>query len=56
MERNLKVVITGGPGSGKSSLIAALKKKGHLCYKEFSRQLIDDGKKRGMENFFWKIL
>ena len=52
MERNLKVVITGGPGSGKSSLIAALKKKGHLCYEEFSRQLIDDGKKRGMENFF----
>ena len=52
MQRNLKVVITGGPGSGKSSLIAALKKKGHLCYEEFSRQLIDDGKKRGMENFF----
>ena len=53
MQRNLKVVITGGPGSGKSSLIAALKKKGHLCYEEFSRQLIDDGKKKGNGELFF---
>ena len=35
-----RIVITGGPGSGKTSLIDELKLKGYHCYEEVSRQLI----------------
>ncbi len=35
-----KFVITGGPGSGKSTLCEALKKEGYLCFDEVSRQVI----------------
>jgi len=35
-----KYIITGGPGAGKTSLIAALKKAGYACSEEVSRQLI----------------
>ncbi|MBL6657144.1 MAG: ATP-binding protein [Flavobacteriales bacterium] len=35
-----RVVITGCPGSGKTSLIDELKQKGYPCYEEVSRQLI----------------
>jgi predicted ATPase len=33
-------IITGGPGSGKSTLIEALEARGHHCYPEVSRELI----------------
>ncbi len=33
-------IITGGPGSGKSTLIEALEARGHRCYPEVSRELI----------------
>ncbi|MCF8216700.1 MAG: AAA family ATPase [Chlorobium sp.] len=33
-------IITGGPGSGKSTLIEGLRRKGYHCYSEISRQLI----------------
>ena len=33
-------IITGGPGSGKSTLIEALEAHGYRCYKEVSRELI----------------
>lgn len=49
---NLKVVISGGPGSGKTTILELLKKKGYHCYEEFSRSLIQEGKKLGMENYF----
>ncbi|MEJ6979529.1 AAA family ATPase [Pedobacter sp. P351] len=35
-----KFIITGGPGSGKTSLIAHLEDLGYSCSKEASRQLI----------------
>lgn len=35
-----RIVITGGPGSGKTSLIDNLRQKGFHCYEEVSRQLI----------------
>ncbi|TDE18342.1 AAA family ATPase [Dyadobacter psychrotolerans] len=34
------IIITGGPGSGKSTLIEALQTRGFLCKQEVSRQLI----------------
>ena len=36
----MRYIITGGPGSGKSSLIEALRNKGVHCYSEVSRELI----------------
>jgi predicted ATPase len=35
-----RYIITGGPGSGKSTLIEALETRGHRCYPEVSRGLI----------------
>jgi predicted ATPase len=37
---NLKYVITGGPGSGKTSIIDALSKMGYKTFDEVSRKLI----------------
>ena len=47
-----KVVITGGPGSGKSTLINLLEQYGYFCFKEFSRSLIQKSKNEGEENYF----
>ena len=35
-----KIVITGAPGTGKTSIIAQLKKLGHSCSEEISREII----------------
>lgn len=35
-----RYIITGGPGSGKSSLLDGLRQSGFHCYEEASRQLI----------------
>jgi predicted ATPase len=37
---NLRVVISGGPGSGKTALVDALSVAGHRCCEEASRKLI----------------
>jgi len=41
---NKKVVITGGPGTGKTSVIKELIDKGYQCYEEASRGIILRGK------------
>ena len=52
INKNKKVVITGGPGSGKSTLIELLEMNGYFCFKEFSRSLIQNSKNEGEENYF----
>ena len=52
INKNKKVVITGGPGSGKSTLIELLEMYGYFCFKEFSRSLIKKSKNEGEENYF----
>lgn len=47
-----KVVITGGPSTGKSSIINNLTQKGYTCFEEISRQLIVDAKKEGIDQLF----
>jgi len=47
-----KIVITGGPGTGKSSIINALIKKGYTCFEEISRQVTLDARKDGVEQLF----
>ncbi|EKT56207.1 AAA family ATPase [Providencia sneebia] len=36
------IVITGGPGSGKSTLINILSSKGYMCFPEAGRAIIQD--------------
>ena len=47
-----KIVITGGPGTGKSSIIAELSKRGYHCMEEISRQVTLDARKNGIEQLF----
>jgi len=47
-----KIVITGGPGTGKSSIINELKKRGYNCFEEISRQIILEARKDGVEQLF----
>lgn len=47
-----KIVITGGPGTGKSTLINELIKRGYTCLEEISRQIILDAQKKGVDQLF----
>lgn len=46
------IVIIGGPGTGKSTIIDGLKAKGFCCYPEISRQVTLEAKKQGIEQLF----
>jgi len=47
-----KIVITGGPGTGKSSIINELVTRGHSCLEEISRQVTLDARKEGIDQLF----
>jgi predicted ATPase len=47
-----KVVITGGPGTGKSTLINNLIKRGYSCLEEISRKVIQNAQKKGVDQLF----
>lgn len=46
------IVIIGGPGTGKSTIIDGLIRKGFCCYPEISRQVTLEAKKQGIEQLF----
>ncbi len=46
------VVITGGPGTGKTTIIDALIEQGYACFPEISRQVTLEAKKQGIEQLF----
>nr|WP_089660782.1 ATP-binding protein [Christiangramia echinicola] len=46
------MVITGGPGTGKSSIINRLEEKGEKCLHEISRQVTLEAKKQGIDQLF----
>lgn len=46
------IVITGGPGTGKSTIIDALIEKGYSCYREISRDVTLEAKKQGIDQLF----
>ena len=47
-----KIAITGCPGTGKSSIINELSKRGFMCLEEISRQITLEAKKNGIEQLF----
>ena len=49
-----RVVITGGPGTGKTSLVTALENRGENCFHEISREVILKARKKGIEQLFLK--
>ena len=46
------VVITGGPGTGKTTIIDALIEQGYACFPEISREITLEAKKQGIEQLF----
>lgn len=52
--KTLKILITGGPGTGKTSVIKALEENGHKCLHEISREITQEAQKRGIEQLFLK--
>jgi len=49
-----KIVITGGPGTGKSSLINELMRQNFFCMDEISRKVTLDARENGIEQLFLK--
>ncbi|MDP3313069.1 ATP-binding protein [Lutibacter sp.] len=47
-----KIVITGGPGTGKSTVIDELIKRNYSCMTEISRKVTLEARKNGMEQLF----
>ena len=46
------VVITGGPGTGKTTIIDAFIEQGYSCFPEISRQITLEAKKQGIQQLF----
>ncbi len=49
-----KIVITGGPGTGKSTVIIELEKRKFACMHEISREVTLMARKNGIEQLFLK--
>ncbi len=47
-----RIVITGGPGSGKTALIKFLEQENHFVLHEISREVILEAQKQGIEQLF----
>ena len=47
-----KIVIAGGPSSGKTTLINELIKRGFTCFEEVSREVILEARKNGDDQLF----
>ncbi|MCP9200278.1 ATP-binding protein [Gramella sp. GC03-9] len=50
--KSRKIVITGGPGTGKSSIVHRLEEKGERCLHEISRQVTLEAQKEGIAQLF----
>ncbi|MFT7071566.1 AAA family ATPase [Patiriisocius sp. Uisw_017] len=50
--KSKRIIITGGPGSGKTSIINHIETLGYNCMHEVSRQVIKEARKAGIEQLF----
>jgi len=53
-ERNNFYVLTGGSGGGKSSIIDALRARGHLCVDEVGRSIVKEQLRIGGDGTPWQ--
>lgn len=51
-----RVIITGGPGFGKTSIVAGLEQRGFPCFHEISRSIIREQIDKGGDILPWKNL
>jgi predicted ATPase len=49
-----KIVLTGAPGTGKTTIINALKSLGYTCFDEYSRTLIRQAEAIKIKNLFYE--
>ncbi|MDX1365245.1 MAG: ATP-binding protein [Arenibacter latericius] len=47
-----KIVITGGPSTGKTSIINKIEALGHFCYEEISREITLKAREEGIPQLF----
>lgn len=47
-----RILLIGSPGSGKTTVLSELEKRGYVCFKEVSREIILEAKKRGIDQLF----
>jgi predicted ATPase len=47
-----KIVLIGGPGTGKTTVLNKLKEKGFFCFNEVSRDVILKAQNKGIEQLF----
>lgn len=47
-----KIVITGGPSTGKTSIIKKLEAQGYSCMHEISRSVTQEARKEGIQHLF----
>jgi predicted ATPase len=47
-----RIVITGGPGSGKTTLVNYIKSLGYTTMEEVSREIINQARKQGIDQLF----
>ncbi|WP_086478151.1 MULTISPECIES: AAA family ATPase [Arenibacter] len=47
-----KIVITGGPSTGKTSIINKIEALGYFCFEEISRQVTLEARKEGIPQLF----
>lgn len=47
-----KIVITGGPSTGKTSVIEKIEKEGFFCFEEISREITLEARKQGIPQLF----
>lgn len=56
MPNQKRIVLTGGPGTGKTSLLEHLKQLGYSCQTEYSRTLIQEELAKGSDVLPWANL
>ena len=56
MGKTRRVVITGGPGTGKTTILSLLEEKGFPTHREISREVIKQEMDRGSELLPWRDL
>jgi len=50
--KSRKIVITGGPSTGKSTVIQELRNRNYYCFDEVSRDIIREAQEQGIEQLF----